>query len=615
MKKILSLVLVLMFVLSAFGVSAFAAEERAYVTLERTSLKGISHAAGYYHSEKRLEEMPTTFEAWVYIPKDVYTKRGGIILGNGLGHSRDDVMSFEIHEKGVPRLQLCSNENKEYDYKFTKAAVPADKWTHVAIVYGTGTDNKQIFCYINGEFKEATEVSAFYETSERVTENVLCLAGDNRSLNEQGFRGRLGDVVIYSDVRTAEEIASDAKNKPDTADEELMMYFDMSSASDKANIADASGNGYDMIYDIMWPTAAEMKAARADDKYEYTYSIAFLPDPQYTTRIFPKKLPDIFDWLIENKEKKNIQYLIGLGDMTDQNGEIEWQAITKQYKRLEGVLDYSLVRGNHDITKNGSAKLYDKYYNSSSYYYKHVKENGGMQNETTTRNSYLLFEVGEVKYMILNIDFGAMDDVLAWADEVLSANTDRRVIVATHGFTHPDGGFLCGDDYGGPSTYNAEWNDADDMWEKCFKKHANIQMIVSGHMAVDDIVCTKETGDNGNIVYRILMDPQTTDNMLGGMGVVGMMYFTEDGNHAKVEYYSTVFKKYFKGGNNAISLHFVPEEEETESVDTSVLDPDCMEQPADSDGGCGSSVAIMLPTLFVATTVSVVAVRKKKKED
>jgi hypothetical protein len=50
-----------------------------------------------------------------------------------------------------------------------------------------------------------------------------------------------------------------------------------------------------------------------------------------------------------------------------------------------------------------------------------------------------------------------------------------------------------------------------------------------------------------------------------------MMYFTADGKHAKVEYYSTVFDKYFAESNKYIKLTFGPDEpEETTAPETEV---------------------------------------------
>lgn len=641
MKKVISLILATLFCLFTLNFSAMAANGRTGISLAREAIKGVSHPVGYYITNKKLEKIPATFEAWVYIPKADYAKRS-IILGNSLGYVEDDTFSFEINANGIPRLLLYDTSGTAHDYQFTKATVPADKWCHVAIVYGMGFDNEQISCYVDGVLKETTEIGVWFKMNPSVLDNTVCLAGDHSCLNEQAFRGTLGDVVVYSDVRTAEEIAKDAKNAPDVNDKDLLIYYNLSSATSGADVQDASKNGYDMKYYKTWLTEEEMQAVRDADNFNYTYTIAFLPDPQYSTRLYPKRLPNAFDYLLKNVEKKNIKYLIGLGDMTDQNGDIEWKTIKAQYDRLDGKLPYSLVRGNHDITKNGNARLYEKYYGKDSYYYNHVKENGGFYNEANSINTYLLFDVGNVKYIILNLDFGLDDNAIAWANKVLSEHSDRRAILATHGYLNSNGEVLRGNEYASPSTYLQHLNDGDDMWEKLVSKHENIDMIVAGHMSADDIIYTKAVGDAGNEVYQILMDPQKTDNRLGGAGIVGLMYFTENGNHARVEYYSTMFKKYFRGANNDIALSFGPVEDcELKTVETAPVTSESEEAlttppvtmdpvptqgtaavPQDTnsgteptaDSGCGGAVSFVSLAIVSALGTCVAFVAKKKED-
>ena len=153
MKRTICFILSLVLLASTFQIVINAATKNSGITLERTKTNGIDHPVGYYTTEKRFEKMPITFEAWVYIPKSVYSQRGGVIIGNYQSFSKDDFVNFEIHTGGVHRLLFCDPIGTMHDYKFSRAPVPADKWTHVSIVYGTGTDGKQISCYINGTFK------------------------------------------------------------------------------------------------------------------------------------------------------------------------------------------------------------------------------------------------------------------------------------------------------------------------------------------------------------------------------------------------------------------------------------------------------------------------------
>lgn len=607
MKKLLSIIILLALLISSFALFASGAEERTGITLERTTTNGVSHPVGYYVTEKRYEKMPITFEAWVYIPKSVYSERGGIIIGNYQSFSKDDFVNFEIHTNGVPRLLINDPSGTMHDYKFTKAAVPADKWTHVAIVYGTGTDGKQIYCYINGEFKQASSVDNWFQANPEAIDNTVCLAGDYRSLNEQGFRGTLCDVWVYSDVRDARDILSDYKNGPDLSDEDLMLYYELSKAESKSDVPDASGNGYDMGYYRFWLTEEEMNEIRAEDEYEYSYVIAFLPDIQYMTQNYPASLKTMINYLVDKGKTRNIEYLIGLGDITNSNAQREWTTILRQTNRLNGYIPYSLVPGNHDVLLNNRQELFNKTYaNKTGYYYQHVASTGGFFSEESVRNTYLTFTVGEVDYLIINLDFGATDDILAWAGGVLDSHPDHRGILVTHGYLNSDGTTLDPNDYASPDEYDSSLNSGEAMWEKLVSKHENVAMIVSGHMHHDSVVVTPREGDAGNTVYQILMDPQSTCKKLGGMGTLGLMYFTADGRHAKVEYYSTVFEKYFAESNKTIKLTFGEDEpEETTNPETTLApatdtptEP-VTDAPAPEKTGCAGTAAAASAVLIL----------------
>ena len=572
MKKALSFILSILMLTSSLSLLASAADKHSGITFERTETNGINHPVGYYNTEKRYEKMPITFEAWVYVPKKVYSSRCGAILGNYQSFAKDVYVNFEIHSNGVPRLVFGDNAGNMYDYKFSRAPVPADKWTHVAIVYGTGTDGKQISCYINGQFKQKTAVKEWYSVPDEVRDNMICLAGDYRALNEQAFRGTLGDVWVYSVIRSDADILSDYQNGPDLADGELMMFYELSKAQPKSDVPDASGNGYDMTYSRFFLTENEMNAIRAEDEYEYEYALAFLPDIQYMTQSYPGSLQIMIDYLVEKGKTKNIQYVLGLGDITNSNTDKEWSTILRQTNRLNGYLPYALTPGNHDGINSGGKEVLDNIYaKKTGHYYQLVEKNGGFFNKDSVRNTYHTFTVGEVDYLVIALDFGATDDILAWAGELLDSHPNHRAIILTHGYLNSDGTTLDSNDYASPDTYVRSLNSGEDIWEKLVSKHENIAMIVSGHMHHDTIVVTPREGDAGNTVYQILMDPQSTCKKLGGLGAIGMMYFTADGNHAKVEYYSTVFEKYFAESNKAIKLTFGKDEpEETTAPETEV---------------------------------------------
>jgi hypothetical protein len=95
-------------------------------------------------------------------------------------------------------------------------------------------------------------------------------------------------------------------------------------------------------------------------------------------------------------------------------------------------------------------------------------------------------------------------------------------------------------------------NNGDDMWNKLIKKHANIVLVLSGHVGTDDILCRQLKGENGNIVTNILINPQDIDTRYkssGGVGAVAMFYFSNGGKTVEVRYWSTVQNAFIKADN------------------------------------------------------------------
>lgn len=563
MKRYMAILSCILILLTVCPCPVHGAEERTGLSNQWQTTEGVKHPVGSYFSDKPLDKFPLTIEAWIYLPQSMYEKVAGTVVGNYATQKKDS-FTFSIQAVGVPQMRF-GYSGGNWTYTLSSAAIPPDTWTHVTMVYDR--DSQQIWCYLNGKLKTWTMAEMWFEVQDTAVLDYLCLAGDRREMNKSGFKGILGDVTLYGDIRTPSEILEDAKNPPDLDDPNLLAHYDLDGAQYGQDIPDAGNGGHHMRYEQTWLTQEELDTLWAEDDRAYAYSIAFLPDIQYTTELYPKRLQPVFDYLLENREQKNIQYLISLGDLTNANTDKEWAAISAQTKRLDGQLPYAVIQGNHDVFGTDGQPRFDQYYLNKTDYYRHVEENGGFYQEDSLANTYLLFSAGQVDYLILNLDFGAKDAVLSWADEVLREHADRRVIVVTHGYLHTHGGWLTKDKTYAPSTYLPGLNNGDDMWNKLLKKHENVMLVVSGHISHDHIVHSTVTGDHGNTVHQLLMDPQYTDKLLGGAGIVALMEFTEDGRYARVMYYSTTQQKYFRESNGWIELDFgtwdreVPQEE------------------------------------------------------
>lgn len=530
MKKLSALLLVFVMILS-FSVSVYGETQGM-----------IFSAETMYRTRGALTGYPVTFEATVKFPQG-YTDRGGVILGNYTTSSTPCV-SFGTYDNGQPRIYYCDDSKTVGDFRFKSINICTGEPVHMAIVMDI--DASKAYCYIDGELKE-TLTGVAYPSS--INYSSIALGGDLRDGNAQYFKGEIYDVRIYSDMRSAEEISNDALGTSLDESELIAAYDTLGYSADNLpeKIEDKSGNGNDLILKQTW-----MK--EAPKLKPYAYSFAVVGDTQIVNRDYPQHFSGIYDWILDNVDHYNTKFIFGLGDITDKSYEREYALADAVFKRLKGVIPFSFIRGNHDKSEGFNRYFtVEEYGDQVSGYY-----DGKME------NTYHKFDVGKVKYLVVNIDCGASDNMLAWANEVCAANPDRNIIVTTHGYLMPDGSVI-GDDL-----WEDKWgpNSGGDIWDKFIRKHKNIVLVMCGHEPNDTLVVTRQTGDNGNVVTQLLVDPQYVDKAYeGGVGLVAMLHFSEDGKNVQVSYYSTIKKQYFMAENQfEFTIETVTSDEEVPSA-------------------------------------------------
>jgi len=214
--------------------------------------------------------------------------------------------------------------------------------------------------------------------------------------------------------------------------------------------------------------------------------------------------------------------------------------------------------------------------------------------------------------LFLNLDFLLKGDVLVWANKVVSENQDCHVIVSTHIYFAPDGTYLTLDHI---KIANVE-NGAQGLWDKLLKKHENIVMLICGHCPSDTITVIQKRGIHDNLVTQILVDPQQTDLDHGGVGMVAMFYFSEDGRDLQIRYYSTLKKMYFMNENQLSVKLDVPEPspnqdgEETDTPQTTHNNTSDEKGNSDNKTSVYIAVAISIVTL---TSIAVICLVRKGK--
>ena len=330
---------------------------------------------------------------------------------------------------------------------------------------------------------------------------------------------------------------------------------------------------------------------------DYEYSFAVIGDAQCINLSDAKKgtayTKQIYNWISANANDKNIQYVLGLGDIintyksSDTYYDAEWTVAKDSLAILDDAgIPYSLVRGNHDISSgmnatfgNGSA-----YYNGimtlASTLDSEGRAMGGFYevytDDTKTaykiETSYRKITAGDDKWLIVTLDWAPDEGALTWLAGILEAHPDYRAIITLHQFLQKDGAII--DDPEGTLPHenvgDANWGEVTTggtvhprtLWDQVLSKYANVEMILSGHIPVDGIVRTQMRGDNGNTVTCMLIDPQEMDEALSApVGMVAMFYFSADGNVVHVEYISAVraldgndSTHIYRGSDNQFSL-------------------------------------------------------------
>lgn len=298
--------------------------------------------------------------------------------------------------------------------------------------------------------------------------------------------------------------------------------------------ADIKKQGDELINDSVW----QKKEPVSPKLYQYT--IAVIGDTQNIIGN-SDKYKAMYQWLASNTKNNKIKFVIGLGDITGQNADVEWGTARDGISLLDDIIPYSLVNGNHDYSNGKEPTNLNKYFPFNKY--SSQKWFGGAYEIGSLDNAWYKLDVGYTKYLILALEFGPTNDVIDWASGVIRDNSDYNVIITTHSYLEQDGTTKI--IQGLPSSYYNDANDGDVLWNNLISKYNNISLVLCGHVISDKIVIAQQSGINKNTVTQILCNPQGVDSVYSGTGLVLLLHFSNGGSTVTTEYYSTIRDEYF----------------------------------------------------------------------
>lgn len=276
------------------------------------------------------------------------------------------------------------------------------------------------------------------------------------------------------------------------------------------------------------------------------FTLAVLPD----TQIYAWKYPETYfaqtRWIAENARRYDIAYALHLGDVTEHNSPEEWEIARKAHATLAGQVPCAVVPGNHDMGTGG--KLDSRHSRLSDTFtvaeFRTWPSHGGVYDREPGKldNSFHLFAAGGRRWLILALEYAPRDDVLRWAGEVVTRHADRTVIIVTHAYLQPnnrryDRTFTKEKHIDrGAIHLDGGVNDGEDIWQKVIRDHANVALVVCGHIGITGRL--DSTGTAGNVVHQMVVDYQSQP--AGGGGFLRLLQFLPDGRTVRVRDYSPV---------------------------------------------------------------------------
>lgn len=294
-----------------------------------------------------------------------------------------------------------------------------------------------------------------------------------------------------------------------------------------------------------------------------SYSFVLLPD----TQIYSLRRPEIFmaqtRYVASRARSLDVRFVFHLGDIVDNNTDREWLRARDALSLLSGVVPLALVPGNHDYGPNGDASNrmtplnrffdFEKARASATF--------GGAFEPDKLDNVYQLFSAGGRDYVVLGLEWAPRDQVLAWADGVMTRYPERFGILVTHAYLTDEGvradhrkrrtRFHNPHDYRTPRPVN----DGEEIWRKLVQRH-RFAFVFSGHELGDGAGYRSDRTARGTLCHQLLANYQMRAE--GGEGYLRVLEFLADGSTVRVHAYSPFHDRMLDAPDHGFDFAFDP---------------------------------------------------------
>jgi len=312
------------------------------------------------------------------------------------------------------------------------------------------------------------------------------------------------------------------------------------------------------------PVEATPSPRDAAEYDEDSWSLVLLPDTQVYSLRYPGMFTMQTGWILQNRERIDIRYVLHLGDIVNDNTPREWRRARDAMSVLDGKVPYALAAGNHDYGPGGNATTRETLLND--YFSADAMQKwptfGGVMEEGKLDNSYHLFEAGGRKWIVISLEWAPRDDTVAWANRIMGQHSDRTGILITHAYMNNNDRRYDHTDKEHSQRYNPHQyktpggkNDGQQLWDKLVRKH-NFALVFNGHVLGDGTGYLASENDHGQMVHQMLSNYQMRD--LGGEGYLRVLEFLADGKTVRVKSYSPLYDRFLLEEDQHFELELSP---------------------------------------------------------
>ena len=272
----------------------------------------------------------------------------------------------------------------------------------------------------------------------------------------------------------------------------------------------------------IFQTDASGQNTFAVDKTRGEWTLFVIPDTQGYTEdwreegYYYEEMVETFKWLLRISDTMNVQVIQSVGDMVENNNDLEWKRVVDNYYPLmEMGIPTIPCAGNHewkDGGGNGDFSFMNKYFPVSLF--EGQPWWGGSFPKGKIQNSYQTFTISGQKYLFITLQYQAgskevgAQDAVDWAEGIIKANPDRLVILTSH------------------------WNKEQHHFFQLVDRYPNIKITLAGHR------CTEEYYVSKLRTHNFVQDYQCEGLSKGPGGLMELRYFIFKPLEDKVEWYT-----------------------------------------------------------------------------